>query len=151
MTTDAFPSDRIERILSAVETIETCLGVLARKQAVSRSAYRSDSDTRDVVERRFVKLTEASIDIAEELVKQERDQPPSSNPAAMSTLEELGILEPTLAEEMAQAARFRNVLAHTYGDVIDHDVVYNALQDLERYRSFVAAVRDYLESRGALD
>jgi len=30
-------------------------------------------------------------------------------------------------------------------------VVYNALQDLERYRQFVIEVRDYLESIGALD
>lgn len=69
----------------------------------------------------------------------------------MRTLEELGILSASTAEEMAQGARFRNVLAHTYGDIIDHDAVYNALQDLERYRQFVVEVRDYLESIGAFD
>jgi len=69
----------------------------------------------------------------------------------MRALEELGILSASTAEEMAQGARFRNVLAHTYGNIIEHDVVYNALQDLERYRQFVIEVRDYLESIGALD
>jgi len=69
-------------------------------------------------------MTEAAIDTAEELVKHERGHPPASNP---------------------------DVLSHTYGNIIDHDVVYNALQDLERYRSFVQAVRDHLESIGALD
>lgn len=56
-----------------------------------------------------------------------------------------------MTEEMAQAARFRNVLSHTYGDVIDDDVVYNAPQDLDRYREFVRAVRDHLDAIGALD
>ncbi|WP_424018600.1 type VII toxin-antitoxin system HepT family RNase toxin [Halorientalis pallida] len=151
MTENGLPADRLSRILTAVETIEASLGVLARKQRLSRSEYENDSDTQDIVERRFVKMTEAAIDIAEELVKHEREQPPRSNPESMRMLGELDVLSASLAEEMAQGARFRNVLAHTYGNIIDHDVVYNALQDLERYRDFVKAVRVYLDSIGALD
>lgn len=151
MTDDPFPTDRLERILDAVETIEASLGVLARKQSVSLETYYSDTDTQDIVERRFVKMTEAALDIAEELVKHERGSPPASNSESMRALGDLGILAATTAEEMAQAARFRNVLAHTYGDIIDHDMVYDALQDLERYRQFVIDVRDYLDSIGALE
>ncbi|WP_323173251.1 DUF86 domain-containing protein [Natrialba sp. PRR66] len=151
MTGETFPSDRLNRILTAVETIEVSLGVLARKQALSREAYHADSDTQDIVERRFVKMTEAAIDIGEELVKHERGTPPTSNPESMQALEELEILSDSTADAMAQGARFRNVLAHTYGEIIEHDVVYNALQDLERYRQFVVEIRSYLESIGALD
>lgn len=124
MTDAGLPADRLNRILTAVETIEESLGVLARKQRISREEYKTDSDTRDIVERRFVKMTEACIDIAEELVKHERGQPPASNPASMRTLGEMGVLAGSLAEEMAQGARFRNVLSHTYGNIINHDVVY---------------------------
>lgn len=151
MTDEGLPADRLNRVLTAVETIDESLGILVRKQQVSREAYKTDSDTRDIVERRFVKMTEAAIEIAEVLVKHERGQPPASNPASMRTLGEIGVLSGSLAEEMAQGARFRNVLSHTYGNSIDHDIVYNALHDLERYRAFVEAVRDYLESTGALD
>jgi len=45
MTPDAFPEDRLERILAAVETIEESLGVLAGKQDTSREEYKRDSDT----------------------------------------------------------------------------------------------------------
>ncbi|MFB6252709.1 MAG: DUF86 domain-containing protein [Halobellus sp.] len=151
MTDEPFPADRLNRILTAVETIEESLGVLAQRQYLSREEYKNDSDTRDIVERRFVKMTEAAIDIGEELVKHERGPPPESNAAAMRSLGETGVLPPDLAEEMAQGARFRNVLSHTYGRIIDHDVVYDALQDLDRYRQFVRAVRDYLDASGALD
>lgn len=122
MTTDDFPSDSLSRILTAIETIEKSLAVLARKRRISRAEYKDDSDTRDIVERRFVKMTEASIDIGEELVKYERGEPPASNPEAMRDLGEMGILSPTVAEEMAQGARFRNVLSYTYGDIIEHDL-----------------------------
>lgn len=145
------PPDRLDRILTAVETIERSIGVLARKQTLDRDAYHADTDAQDIVERRFVKMTEAAIDIAEELVKHERGAPPTSNPESMRALEELDILSASTARQMAQGARFRNVLAHTYGDSIDQDVVYNALRDLERYRQFLVEVRDHLESIGALD
>ena len=151
MANEKLPADRLSRILTGIETIEESLGVLARKQRVSRDEYKSHSDTQDIVERRFVKMTEAAIDIAEELVKHERGQPPESNPAAMRALGEEGILSTNLAEEMAQGARFRNVLSHTYGSIIDQDVVYNALQDLERYREFAQTVGNYLESLNVLD
>lgn len=152
MTADSFPDDRLNRILDAVETIEKSIGVLARKQRLDRTEYKTDPETRDIVERRFVKMTEAAIDIAEELVKQERGEPPASNPESMHLLDEVGVLSTETADEMAQAARFRNVLSHTYGQIIDHDVVYNALQeDLERYRTFVVETREYLESVEAFD
>ena len=110
MTDEGLPADRLNRILTAVETIEESLGVLARKQQVDREGYKTDSDTRDIVERRFVKMTEAAIDIAKELVEHERGQPPASNPASMRALGEIGVLSGSLAEELAQGARFRNVL-----------------------------------------
>lgn len=72
MMTDEFPADRLNSILTTVETIETSIGVIVQKQDISREAYDADRGTRDIVERRFVKMTEASIDIGEELVKHNR-------------------------------------------------------------------------------
>ena len=97
----------VERIVNAAATMDESLSVLADKQSLSRSAYRTDQATRDIVERRFIKVTEA--------------------------------------------AQFRNVLAHTDGEAVDHDEVYDALQDLERYRNFLHEVRTYLDETGALD
>lgn len=43
--TDKFPVDRLNRILTAVKTIEESLGVLARRQHISRDEYKSGSHT----------------------------------------------------------------------------------------------------------
>lgn len=142
--------DDVERIVDAVETIEASLSVLAETQSVSRETYRTDRETRDVVERRFVKLTEATLDIAKTVVTHERGVPPESNPAAMVALDDIEVLDRASKPEMVQAARFRNVLAHTYGNAINHDDVYAALQDLNRYRDFLYDVRAYLEATGTL-
>ena len=42
--------DNVERIVRAVETIEASLAVLSKKQSLSRSAYLTDRESRDVVE-----------------------------------------------------------------------------------------------------
>jgi uncharacterized protein YutE (UPF0331/DUF86 family) len=141
----------VERIVTAVETSEESLAVLADKQALSRAEYLADRETRDVVERRFVKLTEATLDIATTVLRHEHGSQPESNPASMIALGEAGALTEATAREMAEAARFRNVLAHTYGDAIDHDEVYDALQDLDRYHDFLVAIRSHLRTLGALD
>lgn len=142
------PSGRLRRIIDAVETIEDSLGVLAEKRRqVDREAYENDSETRDIVERRFVKTTEAALDIGTVPVVHERGHPPESNSETMRALGEIGVL----SDELAATARFRNVLAHTYGDAIDDDIMYDALDDLERDRSFLVAVRQYLDSIGALE
>jgi len=146
-----FVEDEIERILTAAETIAESLAILAEYQSMDREAYRNDREARDVVERRFVKTTEATLDIASTLVVHERGSVPDSNPGTMRALADEGVVTGTTAESMAQAARFRNVLAHTCGDVIDHDTVYDALRDLERYREFLREIRTYLAETGELD
>ncbi len=142
--------DDVERVVSAVETIEESLAVLAEQQSMSRREYLSTRERRDIVERRFVKLTEATLDIAKTIILHEQGTAPESNPAAIVELDAEGVFEQTTPTEMVQAARFRNVLAHTYGDAIDHDDVYDALQDLERYRDFLVDVRAYLREQGVL-
>ena len=141
----------IERIVNAAATMDESLSVLADKQSLSRSAYRTDQATRDIVERRFVKVTEAALDIADTVVGHELGSRPESNPTAMVDLETAGILDDSTARKMAEAAQFRNVLAHTYGEGVDHDEVYDALQNLERYRNFLHEVRTSLDETGALD
>lgn len=149
---DEFTDNQLHRISTAVETIEGCLERLVTvRESVTRDEYRNTPDTQDIVERRFVTMTEAALDIGTVLIIHEQGKSPSSNPSTMRTLGDLNIIRETLAKEMVDAARFRNVLAHTYGDAIDHNVVYDALEDLERYREFVIAIRDYLESVGALE
>jgi len=147
-----FGEDEIRRILDAVDTIEDCLGRLVdARDGLDRAEYKSEPDMQDIVERRFVRMTEATLDIGETIIVHERPAPPESNPATMRTLERLDILPAELAAEMGDAARFRNILPHTYGDTIDHDIVYDALHNLDRYRNFVFEVREYSEENGALE
>jgi uncharacterized protein YutE (UPF0331/DUF86 family) len=147
---DPHGPERVETMVEKAEFVEECLEILAARQSVSREAYRTDTVTRDVVERRFEKASQACIDIGRMLLRDIDGQAPDSNAAVMERLATVDVLSEETASEMAQAAMFRNVLAHEYGDVLDQEIVYEALQDLGRYRAFLHELRDYLADVGAI-
>jgi len=142
--------ERVVTLVEKAEFVEECLEILAEKQSVSRREYGTDVETRDIVERRFEKASQACLDIGRMLLRDIDGRAPDSNAAVMRQLAETDVLSAETAEEMAQAAMFRNVLAHEYGDVLDQDIVYDALQDLGRYRDFLYEIRAYLDEVGAI-
>lgn len=148
MTDRDLPVDRANRIADAVEDIERNVVRLRSYQELTRDAYRSpgEHERRDATERKFVKLTEATLDIASEVCKQERGRVPERRKAQIDVLETEGIVDGDLADRLRSAVGFRDVLAHTYGPVVNDDLVYDALQNsLERYVEFVEAIDEYLD------
>lgn len=139
-----------ERIVRKVEYIEDALEVLAEKQSIDPDEYADARELKDVVERRLETVSQACIDIARLILSAMDGHQPESNAGAFRQLGRLDVITDATADDMARAAGLRNVLAHRYGHVIDDGQVYEALQDLTRYRDFLHEVREFLAERGAL-
>lgn len=135
-----------DRLRSGLGSLETYLRGLEEKQSFSREAYRQDRDLRDVVERRFEKAIQRSLDIAGHVVAAEGYREPTNYGDLFDILGEEGVLPPSVAEDMVEMAGFRNVLVHEYAR-IDDDRVYDHLQDLERFRAFARALSGFLDVR----
>lgn len=118
--------------------IETCLEILAERQSVDPDEYAERIEVRDVVERRFETMTQACVDVAQMLLVEFGVEVPEANAETMHALASEDVLTEDTAESMAEACGLRNVLAHEYGSVVDDGIVYEALQDLTRYREFLA-------------
>lgn len=147
MTGAELPADRVNRIADAVEDIEQNLTRLRAFRQLSREEYTAsdEQDRRDAVERKFEKLTEAILDIAAEICKQERGAVPDRRKDIVAALAEEAVIDEDLAKRLRAAVGFRDVLSHTYGTIVNDDLVYDALQhDLGRYADFVDAVDSYL-------
>ncbi len=100
---------------------------------------------RDAVERKFEKLTAAVIDIAETILRAENVAVPGNRKATITALREPEVIDSDLKEKLEAAVGFRDVLAHSYGPIVNDDIVYDALQnEVERYIQFVTAVDQYL-------
>lgn len=148
------PADLLARIADGVEAIERTVTELRDLQGISRAAYKRDENRlrRDAVERKFEKLTAAVIDVGETVLRIERESIPDRRKAVVTELEAVGVIDAALAEKLRAAVGFRDVLAHTYGPVVNDDIVYDALQNsLDRYVSFVECIDQYLSESDQTD
>lgn len=146
---DELPPDRANRIADAVEAIERDVVRLRDLQALPREEYVADEnqDLRDAVERKFEKLTEATLDVANQIAVQEGRAVPDRRKDRIDAIEELDVVDADLAGRLREAVAFRDVLAHTYGSIVNDDLVFDALQTgLDRYVEFVEAVDGYLST-----
>lgn len=84
---------------------------LQEKQRLSREAYKADRnrDVRDAVERKFEKLAEAVLDVADQLCKHERGLSTTYRKERICVLEEEGILPPDVSADIQEAIGFRDV------------------------------------------
>lgn len=133
-----------DRVRTKLGKLEGYLRGLQEKQDASRDAYRRDRDLQDIVERRFEKAIQASLDIAAHVVAAEGFREPENYGDLFDILGEEDVLSPSLSNEMVEMAGFRNVLVHEYADIQD-DRVYDHLQNLDRFRKFAEAIQRFLD------
>lgn len=138
---------RAQRVLEKAEYVGEAVQILADKRdTLSFEDYAAQREQKDVVEREFQTAIEACIDIGEMLLRSEGEPVPETNAAVFRTLRERGILDEEVSGKMADAAGFRNVLAHQYGSDIDDRDVYNFLQhELPIFYSYLSPVREQID------
>jgi uncharacterized protein YutE (UPF0331/DUF86 family) len=113
---------------------------LEARAAEDRTALRGDEVRLAATKYGFVIAIEAVLDVAHHLLASELWGPPEDAAGAVRLLARHGVVDTDLAERLARAVGFRNVLVHGYADV-DDDRVVAALADLADLRAFSDAVR----------
>ncbi len=115
--------------------------------ALRRSAERDDAtlyaeaDALPAVKYRLVVAIEAAVDAAEHIVAAEGLRSSTSMADVFRSLAEAGWLPTDLGQLLEDAARFRNLLVHQYGDVDDERVIAilrTRLDDLDRFVTVLA-------------
>ncbi len=128
---------RLERLLSAIagelNVLEDLAGRPDDELVADQTAIRA-------VKYAFVVAIEASIDAAQHVISAEGWRVPESFADAFAVLDEGGILDDEVADAMADAARFRNLLVHGYADVDDRRVLDVLRNGTDALRAYVAAI-----------
>ena len=110
-------------------------------QGLSKREYGDDMVTRRAVERTFVNLIQACIDLAKHIRSTESLSPSGTSKREIKALERAEIVSSETREHIEEAVGFRNLLTHRHGE-IDHEVVYEILQNdlrwFERFQQEVA-------------
>ena len=120
--------------------VERHLARVQERLPESVAEFRPSSDASDAVVLHLWQATQIVIDLAMRTCLAMSLGTPSSYADAFRRLEAAGIMPANLAERLAKAAGFRNVVAHAY-DTLDMARVYDAASrgpaDL---RAFLAAI-----------
>lgn len=129
---------RVRRLL---QRVSDDLAYLSRKAGGNRDALAADGDQLLALKYVFVTAIEGCVKVGQHLCASEGWGPPSSNPDALRVLGRQGVITGELAESMARAVGFRNVLVHGYAAVDDRLVVafLDRVPDLEAYVAQVAS------------
>lgn len=126
---------RVARLLRSVTDDVAYL----EREATADTSRRSDPMWLRGVKYTFVTAVEGCVDVAQHLCATEGWGPPDDNGHAMRLLGLHTVVSTDLAERMATATGFRNVLVHDY-IAVDDQVVVDRLEDLSDLRDFVTAV-----------
>jgi len=122
---------------------------LKRMRGLSKAEYLDDMVLQRAVERTFMNLIQACIDLAAHVRSTELEPTADAAKAEIDALATAEIITAETADRLTEAVGFRNVLAHRYGDV-NHDVVYDALHnDLRWFEQFQTELAQWLQADNA--
>jgi uncharacterized protein YutE (UPF0331/DUF86 family) len=134
-----------EVVVDKLRHINEYTNDLKEMRGLSKEEYVADTVTQRAVERTFVNLIQSCIDLARHIRATEGLSPSGTAKEEIRSLGNAGIITSETREKMEEAAGFRNVLAHRYGD-IDHDVVYEVLHsDLHWFERFQQDVAQWFQ------
>jgi uncharacterized protein YutE (UPF0331/DUF86 family) len=134
-----------ERLLAVLGRATRRLQVLEGYAEQDREVLLADEVRLGHLKYTFQTALEACLDAAHHVVADRGLGVPASNADAFRLLGRAGVLDADLAEVMAGAAGFRNVLVHDYAEVDDSQVVDN-LERLGDLRRYVAAMTRLLDA-----
>ncbi|HUH70103.1 MAG TPA: DUF86 domain-containing protein [Mycobacterium sp.] len=104
-------------------------------------------DLLDAVKYRFLTAIEGCISIAHHITASKGWEAPDSNADALRSLGTHGVISTELADLMARAAGFRNLLVHRY-QTVDDNAVVSFLAHLDQFEQYIVGVLAWLESVG---
>lgn len=137
------------RVTALLHRLRSELDAIARSVDRPDEALLTDSDALPALKYRLIVAVEACVDVADHVISSETLRPGASFADSFASLGEAGWVPEELADQLADAARFRNLLVHQYADVDDARVVAIARERMADLEAFRAAVATRLAGEGS--
>lgn len=135
--------ERIDRLLDRISSDIREL----QKLAIRGSDLLTDRTALAATKYYFITAIEGCARVAQHLIADKGWRVADSNADSVRRLATEGVLSPELAEAVARAVGFRNILVHEYAELDNHRVVAN-LDRLDDLKGFVTAVARWSNSGG---
>lgn len=130
-----------DRIRDKLQDINRSVDRLKRFQESGKDNFLANEDSQDIARSRLLSAIEAALNICFHVSAKKLKIVPEDYGDCFATLGQAKLIDPSLAERLADMARFRYRLVHLYWD-IDYNSVYDIIEhhltDLEDFSSQIA-------------
>ena len=129
------------RVRQMLDRLGVEIDALRRLARLDAGELLRDDDLLAAVKYRFIVAIEVCIDVGRHVVASEGLRAPLDYADAFAGLADAGLLDPAIAAELRDTARFRNLLVHGYAKVDDTRVVEilrDRIDDLAAFRTALA-------------
>ncbi|MFQ6056178.1 MAG: HepT-like ribonuclease domain-containing protein [Methanosarcinales archaeon] len=134
-----------EKVLYQLRLLKQDLEKLREKSILNKEEYLADEDSKIVVERKFQTATECCVNIGNHLISVMNLKMAEDYASVFHILGEADVISRELALEMADMARFRNLLVHLYWK-INHEKIYDNMEKrIETLERFTTEVLKFIE------
>lgn len=132
----------IETRLQRLSELTAELAAIRRE---GRSRYEDETRTALAAQHALQQAVQVCIDIGAHMISELGLAVPDDYRGVFQELRKAG-LDGALADRLSSAAGMRNILVHGYLDV-DEDIVWDALENLEDFSAFAAAIERLVAER----
>lgn len=133
------------KMLGLVKIVDDDLKKLKEKSGLNLEDYLIDEDSQDVVERRFQTSIESCINIGNHLISVLDLKMPDDYASVFYSLASGKVIPRKLADQMADLARFRNLLVHLYWK-LDHKSIHKKIKSrILTLRKFIKEIAVFVK------
>ncbi len=132
-----------DRIRNKIQDIHRSLDRLNQLRAQGKARFLADEDSQDIARSRLLSAIEAALNICFHVTARKLKRIPEDYGDCFRGLGQANLIDPALADRLADMARFRNRLVHLYWDIdysAVYDIIENHLSDLEDFSGRIASL-----------
>jgi len=135
-----------EVVEQKIESLRRCLRRIEQKCPSEASILAHDLDLQDIVALNLSRAVQISVDMGAHLIAgMEQVRPPDTMGHTFDLLEQAGLLNKGLANNLKKAVGFRNIAVHNYEAInweIVHNIIKHHLSDFSEFAKVVARSLD---------
>ena len=135
-----------DRILQRLNFMTIRLNRLKKFESLPLESYLDELDNQLIAERILELITQAAIDINNHIIKKNLNLEEVTGKESFLVLKNHNILSGKLAEELSKSSNFRNLLAHEYLDINDHQVFEIIPKALKQFSLYILEIKKYIDS-----
>ncbi|KXG78359.1 hypothetical protein AN618_04250 [Fervidicola ferrireducens] len=132
-----------EKVSDIKESLETLKEYAKRQDEV----FLNNKEAIGAARYSFIVMIEAATNIANHICARLLNKVPSTYSEAFLLLGESGLIERELAINLAQMAKFRNLLVHGYGKIDDKRMLKIMREDLVDVENFLRSLGELIKSK----